>query len=90
MAFLVLGYCNILLAALPWYQAQLRAYMTQLMAMMPTMPGQTPVLVPFNWTMVLASCIFGLIINGLVFLLLHRHRDAFHAPAPPPAPMLEA
>jgi hypothetical protein len=67
--------------------------MTQLAPYIPAMPGQPQM--PFSIsTIILLSCIWSLIVYGLIFWLLHRHRAAFHAPAPPapPAaePMLEA
>jgi len=89
IAFLILGYCNILLSVLPWYQTQFRTYMTKLAASMPTIPGQSPALIPFGWTLILASCIFGFLLNGFVLWLLHRHRAAFQTP-PPAELMLEA
>jgi hypothetical protein len=93
IGFLLFGCCNVVLATLPSYQAQLRLYMTQLAPYIPAMPGQPQM--PFSIsTIILLSCIWSLIVYGLIFWLLHRHRAAFHAPAPPapPAaePMLEA
>jgi hypothetical protein len=85
IGFLILGCCNIVLAILPWYQAQLRLYLRQLTAAMPTMPGQPRIFFDYTVTLILISCIWGLIVYGLVFWLLHRHRAAFKTP-----PLLEA
>jgi hypothetical protein len=89
IAFQFLGCANLALALLPWYRARFYLYMTQLMATMPTMPGQPQLFSDYTMTLILISCIWGLIVYGLVFWLLHRHRAAFQSPAPPP-PMLEA
>jgi hypothetical protein len=89
IAFLILGCCNIFLAALPWYQGQFHLYMTQFTASMPTLPGQPQIPFLFSQALVLFSCISGLILYGFLFWLLHRHRAAFHTQEPP-EPMLEA
>jgi hypothetical protein len=88
IGFLIFGCCNIVLAALPWYQGQFRLYMTQLIDKMPAIPGQPPVSLAYSGTLILISCIWCLVVYGIVFWLLHRHRAAFVSPAPPP--MLEA
>jgi len=88
IAFLIWGSCNILMAALPWYQAKFRLYMAQMFAAMPAIPGQPKVLFPYSSTVVLISCIWCLIFYGVIFWLLHRHRGAFQT-AVPPQPMLE-
>ncbi len=90
IVFLILGCCNILLAILPWYRARFCLYMTQLIAAMPTMPGQPRIFFEYTVTLILISSIWGLIVYGLVLWLLHRHRTAFKLPVPPSPPMLEA
>jgi hypothetical protein len=90
IAFLILGCCNILLAALPWYQNQFRLYMTQFTTAMPTMPGQPLIVFNDTGTIILISCVWGLIFYGITFWFLHRHRAAFQPSQPSPSPMLEA
>ena len=89
IAFLILGCCNMVLVVLPWYQNRLRLYMTQLTASMPTMPGQPQILFNYTATLMILSCILGLVIYGFVFWLLHRHRAAFKT-LPAAEPILEA
>ena len=89
IGFLILGFCNLALLALPWYQSQLQTYTAQIMHSMPLMPGQPPPAATYSSPLLLFSCIIGLILYGVVFWLLHRHRAAFQTPAPPEA-MLEA
>jgi len=89
IVFLILGCCNILLAVLPWYRARFCLYMTQLIAAMPKVPGQPRIFFEYTVTLILISCIWGLMVYGYVFWLLHRHRAAFQTPASPPNPMLE-
>ena len=63
--------------------------MTQFLAMMPTFPGQPDPVYSPTATLVFNS-IVAIAINLYVLWLLHRHRDAFRTPAPPPPSMLEA
>ncbi|HWY99741.1 MAG TPA: hypothetical protein VNX17_01600 [Edaphobacter sp.] len=81
IAFLILGCCNIVLASLPWYQAQFRLYMAQLMSAIPTMPGQPQTFFNYSRTFIIASCIPFIILYGFVLWLLHRHRAAFKTPS---------
>jgi hypothetical protein len=90
IGFLIFGCCNILLAILPWYRAQFCLYMTQLMAATPTMPGQPQIFFDYTVTLIFISYGLCLIVYGLVFWLLHRHRASFRTPAPPSPTMLEA
>jgi hypothetical protein len=85
IVILILGCCNILLAAVPWYRTRFCLYMIQLTAAMPTIPGQTRIFFDYAVTLILISCFIGLILYGFVFWLLHRHRAAFKTP-----PLLEA
>jgi hypothetical protein len=89
IGFLLFGCCNAVLATLPWYQAQLRLYMTQLVPYIPTMPGQPQMPFSISSTIILISSIWCFIVYGFIFWLLHRHRAAFHAPAPPAPPAAE-
>jgi hypothetical protein len=86
MAFLILGSCNV--AALPWYQSKLQTYTAQVIHSMPLMPGQLQPSVIYGSMTLFFSALFGLILYGLAFWLLHRHRAAFQNPARP-APLLE-
>ncbi len=89
IAILILGCCNIFVAALPSYQAQFRLYIAQLMSAIPTMPGQPETFFNYSRTFIIISCVPFIIVYGFVLWLLHRHRAAFKSPIPPP-PMLEA
>jgi hypothetical protein len=82
IAILILGSCNILLATLPWYRTQFCLYVAQLTASMP-MPLNQSQLFSYTLALTLASGIVGLIVYGIVFWLLHRHRAAFQTPPPP-------
>ncbi len=88
IAFLLLGFCNLAMLALPWYQSRLNTYTAQIMQSIPLMQGQFPPPVAYSSALLLFSCTFGLIVYGFVFWLLHRHRAAFQTPAPS-EPMLE-
>jgi hypothetical protein len=90
IAFQFLGCANIALASLPWYQARFRLYMTQIASYIPTVPGQPQIVFRYTTSLVIFALIWGLIIYGIVIWLLHRHRTAFRAPAPPAESMLEA
>jgi hypothetical protein len=90
IAFQLLGCANVALALLPWYRTQFSLYMTQLIAAMPTMPSQPRIFLDYTVTLIFISCIWSLIVYGLVLWLLHRHRAAFKSPVPPSPPMLEA
>jgi hypothetical protein len=85
LAFLILGFCNVAIAALPWYRSRLNAYTVQIMQSMPLTPNQSPPPVAYSSTLLLFSAFTGLILYGVVFWLLHRHRAAFKPP-----PLLEA
>lgn len=85
MAFLLLGFCNLVMSALPWYQSKLQTYTAQIIHSMPLLPGQPPPPVTYGSTLFLFSALIGLIIYGVVFWFLHRHRAAFKTP-----PLLEA
>ena len=89
IAFLILGCCNIVLASLPWYQAQFRLYMAQLMSVIPTIPGQPQTFFNYSQTFIIASCIPFIVLYGFVLWLLHRHRAAFKTPSSA-EPLLEA
>jgi hypothetical protein len=89
ITFQIFGCVNIALAILPWYQRQFCLYMTRLIPAMPTMTGQPQAFFNYSAALVVFSCIWGLIVYGLVIWLLYRHRASFQPPRPPP-PMLEA
>jgi hypothetical protein len=89
IALLLLGFCNLAMVALPWYQSRLNTYTAQIMQSIPLIPGQPPPPATYSSPLLLFSCIIGLIVYGFVFWLLHRHRAAFRTP-PPPEPMLDA
>ena len=88
IGFLLLGCCNILLAALPWYQAQFRLYTMQLMAQIASHMPMAEVVYSYNTGFYLICIIWAVIVYGIVLWLLHRHRAAFKTTPPPP--MLEA
>jgi hypothetical protein len=90
IAFQIFGCINVGLALLPWYQAQLRLYMTQIFSSMPTIPGQPQMFFTYTRTLITFSLLWCLLIYGIVFWLLHRHRAAFKTPAPPAPTMLAA
>ena len=77
MAFLLLGFCNLVMTALPWYQSKLQTYTAQLIHSMPLMSGQPPPPVTYRSTLFLFSAFIGLIVYGVVFWFLHRYRAAF-------------
>jgi hypothetical protein len=91
IGFLIFGCCNLALAALPWYRARLNLYTTELTAQitshLPTVPGQPQ----FDWTdsgaFYLICLIWGVVVYGVIFWFLHRHRGAFKTTS---TPMLEA
>ena len=89
MAFLILGFCNVAMAALPWYQSRFQTYTAQIIHSMPVMPGQPQSPDTLSSISLLFSALVGLILYGFVFWLLHRHRAAFKTP-PPAEPLLEA
>ncbi|MGD0442658.1 MAG: hypothetical protein ABSA39_01860 [Edaphobacter sp.] len=89
IAFQIFGCVNIGLATLPWYQAQFRLYMTQITSSMLAFPTQ-PQTFAYGRTFILLSCLWCLIIYGVVIWLLHRHRAAFKTPPSLPPTMLEA
>jgi hypothetical protein len=89
IAFLILGFCNVAMAALPWYQSRFQTYTAQIIRSMPSMPGQSQPPDVFSSISLLFSAFVGLILYGFIFWLLHRHRAAFKTP-PPAEPMLEA
>jgi hypothetical protein len=84
IAILILGCCNILLATLPWYRTQFCLYMAQLTASMPMQLNQSQLFFSYTVALTLISGIVGLIVYGIVFWLLRRHRAAFQTPPPPP------
>ena len=90
IAFQIFGCINIGLALLPWYQAQLRLYMTQIFSSMPTIPGQPQMFLTYTRTLITLSFLWCLLIYGIVFWLLHRHRAAFKTRTPPSSTMLAA
>jgi hypothetical protein len=85
MAFLLLGFCNIAMTALPWYQSKLQTYTAQILYSMPWMPGPPPPAVTYSSTLLLFSAFISLVVNAVVFWFLHRYRAAFK-----PLPLLEA
>jgi hypothetical protein len=91
IAIVLLGFCNVLLSLLPWYQSQFRLYMARFQMAFPAYPNQTPALFPFTRIMVYITGMLGLAFYVVVLWLLHRHRKAFQAaPLPPPMPTLQA
>lgn len=85
MGFLFLGFFNLVMAALPWYQSRWQAYSSQIIHSMPMMAGQTLPSVTYSSTLFIFSAFFGLIIYGFTLWLLHRHRAAFKT-----SPLVEA
>jgi hypothetical protein len=77
MGFLILGFCNLAMAALPWYQSRLQTYTAQIIDSMPVMPGQAQPSVTYSSTLFVFSAFAGLIVYGFALWLLHRHRAAF-------------
>jgi hypothetical protein len=77
--------CNGAMAAFPWYQSKLQTYIAQIIHSMPLLPGQSHPPVTYSSTLLLFSASIGLILYGVAFWLLHRHRAAFKTP-----PLLEA
>ncbi|HXC96632.1 MAG TPA: hypothetical protein VNU92_13115 [Edaphobacter sp.] len=81
IGLLILGCCNLVLAALPWYRACLHLYVTRLTAQMtshlPAGPGRPRV----DWTgsnaFYLICLVWGVTVYGITFWFLHRHRAAF-------------
>jgi hypothetical protein len=59
--------------------------MVQIMQSMPLTPNQSPPPIAYSSTLFLLSASTGLILYGVVFWFLHRHRAAFKPP-----PLLEA
>jgi hypothetical protein len=85
MGFLILAFCNLVMAGLPWYQSRLQTYSALITHSMPVMPGQTQLPFTYSLTLLIFSAFVGLIVYGFALWLLHRHRAAFKTP-----PMLEA
>jgi hypothetical protein len=85
MAFLLLGFCNVAMAALPWYQSKLHTYTTQILHSIPLMPGQPAPPTAYSSILFLLSAFIGLVVYSVFFWFLHRHRAAFKPP-----PLLEA
>ena len=88
IGFLIVGICNLAFLALPWEQARLNQYSTQIAASMQRITGQPPVFFMYSWAVYLVCAIWGVIVYGVVFWLLHRHRAAFKPTQP--SSMLEA
>jgi hypothetical protein len=86
IGFLIVGICNIGLLALPWYQARLSQYTTQITSYIPTMPGQ-PHVFTYNSAFYLYIAIVGIVVYAVILWLLHRYRAAFRTTDP--TPMLE-
>jgi hypothetical protein len=82
MGFLILGFCNVAMAALPWYQSRFRTYTVHIIHSMPSLPGQPQPPLTYSSMPLLFSAFIGLILYGFVFWFLHRHRAAFKAPPP--------
>lgn len=84
MGFLGFGAVNMALSMLPWYQAQFRLYNQQVMehfhfAGMPGIP--TPY---YSGAYIVMLSSYSVILYGVVFYFIHRHRNAFLTPPPPP------
>lgn len=80
IAFIIFGICNLALAMLPWYRAQLLQYTAQIIAMIPTFPGQPTPTYTYPAAMFVFNSLIGIAINLFVLWLLHRHRAAFTTP----------
>ncbi len=88
IGFLIVGICNLALLALPWEQARLNQYSMQIASSMQRMTERPPIFFAYSWVFYLVCAIWGVIVYGVIFWLLHRHRAAFKTTEPPP--MLEA
>jgi len=80
MGFLLLGFCNMAMAALPWYHSRMQTYTAQIVNSIPVMPGQPRTPVTYSSMLLLVSAFVGLIVYGFVFWILIRHRAAFKTP----------
>jgi hypothetical protein len=90
IALLLLGFTNIALSTLPWYQARFHLYLTQVMAYTPTMPGLPHATFVPGRMFFFFAFLWGAAIYGIILWLLHRHRTAFKTSITQPPPMLEA
>ena len=81
IGFLILGCCNLIMAVLPWYRACLHVYMTALTAQLtshiPAVPGQPHVDWTYSSALYLICLIWGVVVYGVIFWFLHRHRAVF-------------
>jgi hypothetical protein len=89
IGFLVLGCCNLIFLAMPWYQSRLNLYSAQVTSAIPRILEQPQIPFTYGATFYFICAIWGIILYGVIFWLLHRHRAAFKTP-PPGEPMLEA
>jgi hypothetical protein len=90
IGFLILGSCNLIFLALPWYQARLSLYSAQITSAIPRMLEQPQISFRYSAAIYFICAIWGVLVYGVIFWLLHRYRAAFKTPTPPPNPMLEA
>jgi hypothetical protein len=88
IGFLIVGICNLALLALPWEQARLNQYSTQIASSMQRMTERPPIFFTYSGAFYLVCAIWGVVVYGVIFWLLHRHRAAFKTTEP--RPMLEA
>jgi hypothetical protein len=85
IGFLILGFSNLILLALPQYQVRAAQYSAQVAS---SFIGQPQVPFTSYATLYLVSSIFGIVFYGVIFWFLHRHRAAFQTP--PTDPILPA